>query len=102
MRRGMRRNPVENLREYLPLQLLEARLGCFNQSNGAGFLRQNTIVIMSEPGVFAFVGESLKIGEPEQFVRSNTQPIGQRSNRLDGWNVPRGGRFDGLHPLRVN
>ena len=66
----MRRNLVKNLREYFPLQILKPQFGRFNQSNGAGFFRQDAIVIVPEAWVLGLIREPFQIREPEQFIDS--------------------------------
>ena len=99
VRGGMRRNPLENSREYLPLQLFEPGLGRLDQSNGAGFFRQHAIVVMRQARTLGFVHESLEIGEPEQLISGDIQPASQRADRFDNGNIPGRGRPIRLHPL---
>ena len=74
MNGGMRWYLFENSGQNPPLQFLEPRLGGFNQTNVARWLRQNAVVIVPQVLARARTAEAFQIGEPIQFVRLEFQP----------------------------
>jgi len=58
-------------------------------------------VVMRQAKPIGFAREPLEVGEPQQLVRSNIQPIGQGADRFNDRNIPRCGSRDGLHLLWV-
>ena len=58
-------------------------------------------MIMPNAWTLGLVGQAFEIGEPEQLIGSQRKPSSQVSNGFDSRDVPRRGRPNGLHPLRI-
>jgi hypothetical protein len=76
VRGGMWWNFVQHVKEDLSLNVLETRLGNFNEPEVSVRLAQNAVVIMLNAEMILLRVEALQIGEPEQAGRSDCQPVG--------------------------
>lgn len=95
---------LEDARENLLLDMLEAALGSFDEADVAGIFREDAVVVVRERTVDVrrLAGaETFAIGEPFQFIRSDFEPRGERADGFEYRNLPVCGRRSGLHRRRL-
>ena len=104
----VRRDVVEEIVEDAALQLLQARLGGFDQANCrlrpcASGLREDAIMIVEEwrDAACAFAVEVPAVGKPFQFWRREVEPLGKGGHGRDRRERPVARERDRLHVLRL-
>ena len=101
MRRRMRRYSAKNSRQHLALEFSEPRLWRLDQPDLTARFWQNTVKIMMQLLRVLPIPKSLKVCEPREFTRCESEPRGQLFDGFDRRKIPTRCGPDRLHMPRT-